>query len=489
MPPASARRPCSGRAARARRPCCRGSSSAAAAGCAAPADFRQQVDGLAVDEAVVGDVGDRRSPSPNRLLSARGLSTAPERRCEPGCLPFSSSATGTSPSRSAVSGSCLDQLAEADRAGQARRAAADDQHADVDPLVHRVGRRADDVGRREGRRIVGRPDGRHVSALALACPDQLGELRSDRRGDRRRRRSRRSRRSARSRPCSPRRSCRSSACRPCAGSHPEMPRAMYSFGDTDLPVWPTWVAYGYQPASTTARVEATAPPSAPARSSQSLKPSGAPRPRPPATMMSASSIDGPLDGLLRVLDELGLSECSWNVDGDRLDVGAAAGLDRVERAGADDRRCAASSSSRTARRRCRRAPGGCRRACRPRRERSVRSQLTPASRRAARPAATSAESTDAANRTFSAPDCATICGERVDPRLRERRCERSVVDDVPPWRRRTCRPTRRLADARPEDNAHDVAAERAGLGEDAEGALLQLARRACSRKTRVVAIR
>ena len=35
---------------------------------------------------------------------AIGLTTAPESRCEPGCLPFSTSATGTSPSRSAVSG-------------------------------------------------------------------------------------------------------------------------------------------------------------------------------------------------------------------------------------------------------------------------------------------------------------------------------------------------------------------------------------------------
>ena len=43
---------------------------------------------------------------------------------------------------------------------------------------------------------------------------------------------------------------------------PEIPQATYSFGETVLPVWPTWVEYGYQPASTTARVAATAPPSA-----------------------------------------------------------------------------------------------------------------------------------------------------------------------------------------------------------------------------------
>src|ERR1700681_4574468 len=47
---------------------------------------------------------------------------------------------------------------------------------------------------------------------------------------------------------------------------PEMPAARYSFGVTVLPVWPIWPAYGNQPASTTARVAATAvlPPKAPA---------------------------------------------------------------------------------------------------------------------------------------------------------------------------------------------------------------------------------
>ena len=41
---------------------------------------------------------------------------------------------------------------------------------------------------------------------------------------------------------------------------PEMPQATYSRGETVLPVWPTCAAYGYQPASTTARVAATSPP-------------------------------------------------------------------------------------------------------------------------------------------------------------------------------------------------------------------------------------
>ena len=55
---------------------------------------------------------------------------------------------------------------------------------------------------------------------------------------------------------------------------PEMPSATYSFGETVLPVWPIWAAYGYQPASTTARVAPTAPPSARASSSASVKFSG-----------------------------------------------------------------------------------------------------------------------------------------------------------------------------------------------------------------------
>src|SRR6185437_10894014 len=71
---------------------------------------------------------------------------------------------------------------------------------------------------------------------------------------------------------------------------PEIPAARYSFGATVLPVWPICAAYGYQPASTTARVAATAPPSASARSSHSLKPSAFPRPRPPPTSRSASSM-------------------------------------------------------------------------------------------------------------------------------------------------------------------------------------------------------
>src|ERR671934_115669 len=63
------------------------------------------------------------SRSLNSRRKARGLTTAPERRCEPGCLPFSITATGTSPSRSAIAGapssSCPSRIAQASPAGPA----------------------------------------------------------------------------------------------------------------------------------------------------------------------------------------------------------------------------------------------------------------------------------------------------------------------------------------------------------------------------------
>ena len=96
---------------------------------------------------------------------ARGFITAPERRCEPGCLPFSSTATGTSPSGFAEVGMLFEQLAEPDGAGQPAGAASDDQDPDLDPLVRRVGRRADRLGARERRRVVGRADAAHLAHL------------------------------------------------------------------------------------------------------------------------------------------------------------------------------------------------------------------------------------------------------------------------------------------------------------------------------------
>src|ERR1044072_9243433 len=77
---------------------------------------------------------------------------------------------------------------------------------------------------------------------------------------------------------------------------PEMPLAMYSCGETDLPVWPTWLVCGYQPASTAAREAPTAAPSESARASMIAKFSAPLTPRPPETTIAASVSSGrPVD--------------------------------------------------------------------------------------------------------------------------------------------------------------------------------------------------
>src|SRR4030081_3430941 len=57
-----------------------------------------------------------------------------------------------------------------------------------------------------------------------------------------------------------------------------MPDAIYRSGETVFPVWPTWCAYGIQPASTAARLAPTAAPRVWARARTGLEPS---RPPPP----------------------------------------------------------------------------------------------------------------------------------------------------------------------------------------------------------------
>src|SRR3954447_8581494 len=183
-------------------------------------------------------------------------------------------------------GCVLQQLPQADRAREPGRACADDHDAYLDALVLRVRRRRDVVPRVERRRIVGGP---HEPLRALTSSVSFGTTSC-------------------TSPTTPRSEnskigafeslliatitpadCIPTLC----WIAPEMPQAMYSFGATLFPVCPTCVAYGYHPASTTARVAPTAPPSAFASSSTSVKFSGPPRPRPPATITSASSIDGP----------------------------------------------------------------------------------------------------------------------------------------------------------------------------------------------------
>src|SRR5439155_2559639 len=176
-----------------------------------------------------------------------------------------------------------------DRRGEPRRSRADDQDPDLDPLLRRVRRHRDRLRRVERRRIVGRPHRHDLRARTSSVSFGTIWCRS---------------------PTTPRsENSKIGAC----GSllmetitfelciptlcwiAPEIPTATYSFGATLLPVWPTCAAYGYQPASTTARVAPTAPPSACASASTSANFSGSPSPRPPATITSASSIDGPVD--------------------------------------------------------------------------------------------------------------------------------------------------------------------------------------------------
>ena len=104
----------------------------------------------------------------------RGLTTAPESRCEPGCLPFSSTATGTSPSRSAVSGSSSTswprRIAQASPAGPA-------------PTT-RIPTSIGSASRRDGERVLRlerrrEPGGDRAHQLALPRADELGQLRDD----------------------------------------------------------------------------------------------------------------------------------------------------------------------------------------------------------------------------------------------------------------------------------------------------------------------
>src|SRR5256714_13322469 len=182
----------------------------------------------------------------------------------------------------------FEQLTEPDRAREPGRAGTDDEDTDLDPIFRRVGGLRDVVAlrerRREGRRPAHVPRARTglASFGTIPCPS----------------------------PTTPRslnskigafgslliativpELCMPTLC----WIAPEMPSATYSFGETVLPVCPIWAEYGYHPASTTARVAPTAPPSAFASSSARVKFSGAPSPRPPATITSASSIEGPLD--------------------------------------------------------------------------------------------------------------------------------------------------------------------------------------------------
>ena len=201
---------------------------------------------------------------------------------------------------------------------------------------------------------------------------------------------------------------------------------------TVLPVWPTWVEYGYQPASTTARVAATAPPSALRELLDERE------------VLRAAEAAAAGDDHVRVLDRrpLGSScacstivaavEKSWSSTGALLDARprrrSRPGRTRPERKSAMPRR---RSSSRR-----RRAP------CPERRPladelpvlaatRSTRSQFRPG----VEPRREAGGDVRGEHRRWRRARCrsrslAHELREHVDARLRQRRLERRVVGDV-----------------------------------------------------------
>src|SRR3954468_5506716 len=285
----------------------------------------------------------------------------------------------------------FDQLAQPNRTGKAGRAGTDDENADLDPLVLRIGRLGDVIARRERRRKVTRaahPLRWRTSSVSLGTISCTS-------------------------PTTPRslnskigafaslliativlELCMPTLC----WMAPEMPRATYSFGETVLPVWPICALYGYQPASTTARVAPTAPPSAFASSSASVKFSGAPRPRPPATTMSASSIEGPVDSSSSCPTTFACCEYGCrstvisSICGSPPEVAAASKLPARKSA----RRGVASQPTSTRTESCSAGRWPTKSAVR-----STRSQFRPASSRAASPLAMSAARTEFAKRTVS----------------------------------------------------------------------------------------
>ena len=112
----------------------------------------------------------RAAPSSSRQ-SGSGSTTAPESRCDPGAFPFSSTATGTSPSAAGRLGIGGDQLPEPDRRREPGRAGADDEHPDLDRLG--VAGRGDRLG------VSSTAAGSRTASRAAALPDEVGEPRHD----------------------------------------------------------------------------------------------------------------------------------------------------------------------------------------------------------------------------------------------------------------------------------------------------------------------
>src|SRR4051794_23897978 len=298
-------------------------------------------------------------------------------------------------------GILLQQLTEANRAGEPGRPGADDQEPDLDPLVQRIGRRLNRLRRRKRRRKVGGPDAHAAFRQPLRARTSsvsFGTI------------------SCRS-PTTPRSEnskigafgsllIATITLDPCMPTlcwiAPEIPSATYSFGDTVLPVCPTCAAYGYQPASTTARVAATAPPSACASSSASENFSGSPSPRPPATITSASSIDGPCCSACAcstisacVEKSSSATTASFTSTLPPVSTASSAPARKMPSLTALDQPTSTTTVSCS----CGALPVSP--------SKSTRPQLRPASSRAESPAAMSAARTDCAKRTVSNPSSAT----------------------------------------------------------------------------------
>ena len=188
-PPRRAPRPsprATARAARATRSRCRGFASSAGSAAARSAPTS------GTEPTRPGPRRRRGTASETSRRNGSGSITAPDRRCEPGALPFSSTATGTSPSRSASSGraatSCAARIAAAIPAGP--------------PPTTRIPTSIGSAS--EGSAIASASDhggGKSAGLIRLGVGARAPSAAARSRSGRRRRRGRRSRRSARSDPC------------------------------------------------------------------------------------------------------------------------------------------------------------------------------------------------------------------------------------------------------------------------------------------------
>ena len=417
--------------------------------------------------------------------SARGFTTAPESRCEPGCLPFSSTRDRhvaeplrARPGRS--SSSWPSRIAHASPAGPA----ADDQDADLDALVRRsVGAATTSVAR-ERRREVGGAGRSHRARLrartsSVELRDDLVQVADDAEvGEVEDRRVR------------------------VLVDRDDHARALHAdlvldrAGDAerDVELRRDGLARSARPASSTGtsrrrrpraspRPRRRAPPRAPrrARSPPARRGRGRrrrSRRRPRSTGRSPPPAPArPSRAVRREVLRASTSTASTVGRARRSRPGRTRPSGRA--------RAAASLVQPTSTRTVSPSAGRLPTSSPPSSARSVRSQLRPASSRAARPAATSAASTEAAKRTFVGARSRDDRRERVDARLRQRRLERGVVDDVD--RRRAVRAGRR-GDARPrpaDDDARDVAAERRAPSRARRATPFWSSPSWCSRKTRV----